>query len=663
MKNKTNAIGKLKYMVTMIIVITTSNFTVAQSNSYTLTWEEKPSIHTVHNQFVNESAVILLDSRLHEYKDDAKLGVVINTTDHKLIKINNDKGAEIYNKVYIPVNTGSEILSVKARTILPGGKIIDLPQSKILDVEEEGRTYKKFAFEGVEKGSEVEFIYTIKKSTGFFGIEGYQSSNAPTQRAEFMLVVPSRLVFDVKGYNHFAVGHDTVVNDKRVVIATQNDIPALEDEKYAVAAPNTENIQYKLSYNNARDKNVRIFTWNELAKNIYTSYTTFTDKEETAVQNFLKEINIPANASEAEKIQLIEDHIKNNINTSKDITGDAAAQLDKIIKTRNADNEGTYRLYIALFIKLNIPFQIVYPSKRDELPLDQDFENFRIIDEMIFSFPGTGKFLEPSNKILRYPFIDPYWAATKGLFLKGTSIGNFKTAIPFFDTIAIEPYEKNKHNLEVVLKINTSHDTALVYAKQIWAGYGAMGYRPAYKFLTKDKIDDFNKEVIRALVKSDDIENIKVENSAMTDFAKDKPLIIAADIKSTELLEKAGNKILVKLGEIIGPQVEMYQEKPRQLPVLLQYPHTLDRDITFIMPTGYQAKNLNDLNFNVVSKTNGVETMGFVSTYTLNGNELKVNVHEFYKQLSYPVTQFEEFKKVINASADFNKATLVLEKK
>lgn len=652
----------LKLLIIECIVFAFSFSAKAQTNSYTLNWEDKPSMHLVHNKFADKSAVVLLDSRLHEFKDDAKLGVLINVTDHKLIKINDEKGVEIYNKVYIPVIAGAEVISIKARTILPGGKIIDLPQAKILDVEEEGHAYKKFAFEGVEKGSEVEYISVILKKSNFFGIEYYQSSNAPTQRAEFTLVVPSRLVFDVKGFYNFKVVPDTVINEQRIVKATQDDIPALEEEKYSVTTPNTENIQYKLSYNTAKDSNVRVFTWNELAKNIYNDYTTINEKEVAAADAFLKEIKIPSNASETEKICLIEDYIKNNINTGEDITGTDVSRLDKIIKSRNADNEGTYKLYIALFNKLNIPFQIVFPSKRNDLSIQESFENYRLINEMIFSFPSTGKFLEPANKILRYPFIDPYWAATKGLFLKGTSIGTFKTAIPFFDTIAIEPYEKNYHNLEAVLKINASLDTALIYTKQIWLGYGAMGYRPGFVFLPKDKINDYNKEIVQSLIKADDIENIKVENAAFTNYIKEQPLTVAADIKSPELLEKAGNKLLVKFGEIIGPQAEMYQEKPRQLPMLLQYPHALDRNITFVLPAGYQVKNLNDLNFNVVSKTNGAETMGFISTYTLSGNQVKVNVHEFYKVLSYPLTQFEDFKRVINASADFNKVTLVLEK-
>ena len=56
-------------------------------------------------------------------------------------------------------------------------------------------------------------------------------------------------------------------------------------------------------------------------------------------------------------------------------------------------------------------------------------------------------------------------------------------------------------------------------------------------------------------------------------------------------------------------------------------------------------------------------TMGFVSNYEVAGNQVIIHIYETYKRTQYPLSQFEDFKKVINASADFNKVVLVLEKK
>ena len=74
-------------------------------------------------------------------------------------------------------------------------------------------------------------------------------------------------------------------------------------------------------------------------------------------------------------------------------------------------------------------------------------------------------------------------------------------------------------------------------------------------------------------------------------------------------------------------------------------------------------KNLDDLIIHDTYKENADTTMGFNSSYTIQGNILKIHVMEEYRRTSYPLSQYEDFKKIINASADFNKVVLVLQKK
>lgn len=623
-------------------------------------WEASPSIHKPSAAFEKESAVILLDERIHEYKVNEKKDLYIQVSNHRLVKVMDDKGVEMFNKIYIPYGNNTEVFDLKARTIQPGGKVVDLPADKILDVEEEGKRYKKFALEGVEKNSEIEYSYKMLKSINFFGIEYFQYSSIPFEKAVFELYTPEHLLFTVKGSDGFTVAKDTVENDKRVIRAKGANLPGLEEEKYGETGPYSANIQYKLSYNLSRDKDVRLFTWNELAKRIYTNYTTFTDKELKAAGEFVKKAGINEAAPEEEKIIALEDYIKQNVNSDKDAVGEDADKIEKIVKTKVASEDGINSLFLACFEKLGINYQIVYPGKRDELPLDEEFENYRLTDDFIFYFPGTGNFIAPVASAMRYPFIPPYWAGTKGLFLKGTTIGTLKTAIASFDSIPMMEYEKSGTNMEVSLKMSSTMDAVLLHSKQILLGYSALPYRPAFNLLSKDKLDEFTKDVVKSISKSENITNIKTANTSYLESSTGKPLTIEADIESPELIEKAGNRYLLKIGDVIGPQEQMYQEKPRKLPVILQYPHMLDREITFTIPDGYEIKNLSDININV---TDNEQTMGFVSSYTLKGNELKILVHEFYKVTSYPLSMFEPFRKVINASADFNKVVLIMIKK
>ena len=146
------------------------------------------------------------------------------------------------------------------------------------------------------------------------------------------------------------------------------------------------------------------------------------------------------------------------------------------------------------------------------------------------------------------------------------------------------------------------------------------------------------------------------------DETPNKPLILHTKTKSGELIERAGNKLLLKIGMAIGPQVEMYQEKPRQEPVNMPFGHIEERKIDFVIPDGYTISNPNDLKISQTYTDNGEQTMGFVCSYEIKGNILSVHIVEQYHHEFYPMDQFAPFRKIINSSADFNKVVLVLEK-
>src|SRR5581483_10575543 len=111
-------------------------------------------------------------------------------TYHKRIHINDDKGNESYNKIYLPVSNSADIVDIMARTILPGGKIITVDKSNIRDLKENDQEYKIFAMEGLEKGCEVEYYYTYKADAAYFGREVIQGGY-PTLDAQVEIVSPS----------------------------------------------------------------------------------------------------------------------------------------------------------------------------------------------------------------------------------------------------------------------------------------------------------------------------------------------------------------------------------------------------------------------------------------------------------------------------------------
>ncbi|MDF2189027.1 DUF3857 domain-containing protein [Paraflavitalea sp. CAU 1676] len=623
-------------------------------------WSGSNVIQKLDSKYNNESAVILLDKRRVEFID-GKDEVTSYKTLHKRIHINDDKGIERFNKVYLPVSSSNEIVDIMARTILPNGKIITVDSKNIRDLQEGEQRYKIFAMEGLEKGCEVEFYYTYKAFVSYFGREIIQN-NYPVLAAQVIVVSPARLIFETKGYNQVNAASDTTIVDKRIITVNQADITGVDEEKYANYTANLKRVEYKLSYNASRSKTERVFTWNELAKRAFSIYGTYSDKEIKRVNDLISSNNWKKiEGNDATVVVAVENHLKKNFSTEENLNDESAENLEMIIRNKISSHRGILRLYGAVFKQLNIEHEFVMCGSRENFEVDRTFENWNNCDNQVIYFPKLKKYIAPTLLGMRYPLIDPSWVGTNGIFCKGTTIGNFTTALADIRRIQGEDYNWSYNNIEAKVRLDASLDTLIVQSKQLYAGYSAVYYRLSFNYGPAEQQQEMLKEMAKFGTNSERVITSKVENKEMESIRENKPFVLDLQVNASELVDRAGNKVLVKIGEIIGPQAQMYQEKPRQFAMDVNYPHVLHRTIEFVLPAGYRVKNLNDLNISKVYRENDQVTMGFESSYKLEGNVVKVDVMEEYRNIHYPITQYEEFKKIINAAADFNKVTLVLE--
>src|SRR3954468_7500750 len=98
-------------------------------------WSASPALHILDVKYSTQPAVVLEDKRRVEYIDK-KDGLVTYKTVHKIVRVNDDKGIESYNKIYLPVANNADIIDIKARTILPSGKIMEVDKKNIKDIKE-----------------------------------------------------------------------------------------------------------------------------------------------------------------------------------------------------------------------------------------------------------------------------------------------------------------------------------------------------------------------------------------------------------------------------------------------------------------------------------------------------------------------------------------------
>lgn len=653
-----------KITLSLLLLIASATLLRAQAPKIeTEKWTEKPSLNSLDAKYSKESAVILSDLKRVEFVDDESHQVAEYYTLHRTIHINDDRGIEEFNKIYLEFTDNADLVDVRARTILPGGRIVELDKKNIKDItEQNGNAYKIFALDGLEKGCDIEYFYTFKRPASYFGAFTMQH-NFPVLDSKLQIIAPPRLRFSIKGYNTDQTPTDTVTNGKRFQEYELKNIQGAEEEKYASYDANLKRVEYKLTYNDETRKGERLFTWNELAKRIYAIYTDYDSKEISKVADIVSENGWSKLANETAKIVAVENYVKRKFGYDEHLDSEEGNKLSKVLQDKMGGTIGTLRLYSCIFKAIGVDYQFVLVCDRTKSMLDKDFENWNNCDYPLLYFPAEDQLMAPSRPDYRMPWIPPSWAGGNGLYCKQTSLGSFSTAIAQIKPIPFQQYTQSLENIEAKLELTSSLDSMTVDAKHIFAGYPAVGYRDAFTFSNDEEKKNIIKEISKVGPASENVMSSEVINQEFESGTTNQPLILHTRTRSGEIVEHAGNKLLVKIGLAIGQQVEMYQEKPRQEAVDMGFGHIEERKLEFVIPAGYTISNLDDLKISQTYKENGELHMGFVSDYMLKGNILSVHIMEEYHDFVYPITMFEQFKKIINASSDFNKVVLVLEKK
>ncbi|MEI6817904.1 MAG: hypothetical protein WCL14_14955, partial [Bacteroidota bacterium] len=406
-----------------------------------------------------------------------------------------------------------------------------------------------------------------------------------------------------------------------------------------------------------------LLTWQDAAQSIYKRIYNPDEKNdyEKKIQKIIDKELLLNGMDEPAKIKAIENYIKTTY-TLKTESGEGLNVLNNILKNKYGSTTGIVRLYAVFFNLAKIKHEVVLTTDRKEIMFDGDFDTWNYLENYLFYFPGEDKFISPVDLAFRYPLIPPTYTGNDGLFIKGIALGKFSSGYGEVKHIPIIDAEFNYDNHDAAINFSNDFDDATMHLKRSMSGYNAMPIQPFYQLVPEDK----RREIIEGLLKDSEkdakISNIKAYNYDPNSSPFYKPFIVEGDLQGTGFIEKAGHDYLFKIGTVIGPQSQLYEEKKRRKPIMNDYNRRYDRNISFNIPKGYKVKNLNELNMDIFHTKGDIHDFSFTSSYKIEGDKVTVRVEEYYKSLFAPVEDFDSFRKVINASADFNKITLVFEK-
>ena len=514
--------------------------------------------------------------------------------------------------------------------------------------------------EGIEKESIIEYFWVVEKAPSYSGNRITLQNKNEKHNVEFDLYAPNNLLFAFKSYNGLdSIVYDTIIEEKQHWSLNIDQIDKLEDEDYSAYHANKQYLIYKLDYNSVNGTN-NIISYSNSSKNIFNFLNKETSKKnKKAIAKILDDLDISVARDYSAKIRIIEDYIKNNIYVV-DSYSEELGDLTTVLNKKIANQYGLLRLFIEMFNQQEIKHEIVITSNRFDLKFDENFESNNFLSEYLFYFPKVDEFISPEDLSSRLGYPDPETSESYGLFIKKINVGDFVSGVGKIKYIKGVEYTKNFDNILVDVTFDKEDlTTTLLDIDRSSGGYYIKWLQP-HMHLLKDK-DEVLDEQIKFIKKDIEVLSKTVYNDDAKFFGKE-PLRVVAKGKSNSFVEKAGNNYLLKVGEFIGQQSEMYQEKERQQPMEAYYRKDYHRVITVTIPEGYTIKNLEEINLNESFNKEEKELMKFESTYTLDGNILTITADEFYDFIRLEKKFFNDYRRVMNAAADFNKVTLILQK-
>jgi hypothetical protein len=650
---------KRKFLLISALILLIAGMARGQVADSTVFWEEKPVYLSLKSGYETENVIGISYDERTEYFHNQESELQMIHALHRRIRLLTDDAVNGFNKLSVSLSEVVEVMDIKARVIKPDGRIVEFNKENIREiVDPESKDYFKiFAIDGIEKGDDLEYLIIRKMKGSNFG-RAYFQFTFPVLNASFGLISPQILKYAAKGYNGFPQPVAGMTEDgKNTLTCRAENIAGLPEERYFYQNPGRARVEYKLEHNFSRGKG-SLLKWSDAAQRIYD--IIYGNVDSKALQKWLKTIDTGKGTS-FEKASEIEEYIKSNIRIDE---GDRPEFADlEYVRTRKVTNEkGAVRIYANLFRALNIKHEIVLTSERSQVKFDPDFQSWNYLSKYLVYLPDDDVYIDPAADLYRIGCVLGELTASHGLFISIVKIGDFESGIGKIKYIEPAPYKANYDNMYIEISTNSGSGVTRITSTRGLKGLSGGYIGRIYENLDEQRKQELLKSVMESKASNPDYSKLMVLEKTEIDFINDAEFIIFSDLTTSSLLEMAGNKLLLNFGEIIGPQVELYSEENKERSAESEFNRWYYRRLVFKVPEGYKILNPEVSDMNISGQSDGETVFGFVSTHTYSGDTYTVDIDEFYRKIFIEPSEFNGFRNVVNAAANFNKAVLILEK-
>jgi hypothetical protein len=637
----------IKKLLFLLVFLTSLNLTAQLYKSHN--WKKVPVFHNLDEENKKLSSIAIKEKHLIQYHKPLIGELALYDTKHSIIRVNTEKGIQKHNRVYIPMYGVVKVIDIKARVIHKDGKIINLNKNNIkeLDNVKGYGGFKIFALEGVEKNTQLEYFYTLKKRPSSLGNITIQK-NYKIKNAEVIIRKPFFLATEIKSYNNFpSLIKKKVPGNKIAYTAIQKNIDAMVDETSSTSGANKMKVVYLIQAGNSSAN----YQWKNFSSSIQNNFLKIKPKKhEKLILDFQK---VKTQFDKDSLIIEISNFVKENYTIRKN--GSSYEDLKSIYNKKSATETAILKVYSCLFNYYEIPYNIVLTSNRYYNKFDRYFFSNSNLGFAMFYFPENEKYVCPSQEKHNLGFPPSRFSNNDGIFITKKSYFFKKIDLPTIEHTVLD------RKMDVLLDLEQN----LVKVKGIYtiSGYRAINSRMAYNYFKKEDLEKFKKMEAASNINDVDFNDFSVKNKDTNLGLNNIPFIINYNYSTEEIVEESGNNFIFNVGKLIGRQTELYQEEKRVNPVELAYPNQYKYTITIKVPADYVPKNLEKLNTLSTFNMYGELAAEFSSKYTYENDIIHIAISEKYVKTNMAVSYYPKYKNVVNAAYNFSKKVILFKKK
>lgn len=633
-----------KYFIIILVLFFSIQINSQEIKKYS--WDQNPVFKEIPEKYKDQPAIVLLDKRwIH-----TRVGYYAFATfimNHVAIKINSRDEINKYNKVAANNNgITRDTRDFHARVIKPNGEIKPIPQESI--VQREIDKIQSIVFEGVEAGDILEYYFILKELPNNYNVEVFQRE---------IPVLDAKLIATGNGvyYNFFESPEFARTGNRSKEVYQASDIFPYKEEVNSRFVHNIVKIICLADTSIPTSKSWKIFLPTVFRK------PSFIHFKKNKARNFIENLKVN-DLSLEEKLTKLDLHIKENFEFIE--YGEKAKKVtdlnDGSLKLNMRD---IFHLYGFALQEFNIHYLVVSGLERYYGDIDPLIRKPGLPHSMMYFIPETNKFLSPTEKYLPYGYPAYEFQWTRGVSFNPN--GRSKRINDFQFPVA--PSDFTVISTENTIQLSEDLSQMFLEKKYASTGYSAHKERYFIKYTKKNKEEKELKDVLESIVMNGSdvkIKDYKISNIEFTNNHTNTPFLIETNLEINEpFIENAGNLVLVNIGKVIGKQSNLYQETERVHDIDMKYAKKYHHTIKFDIPDNYEIESISDLNFSENMFNDELTNCSFQSKAKLENNTIIIEVNEVYKGITYPKDKYDEYRKVINAAADFSKASVILKPK